>query len=289
MSNAGADYTAQLRSLMQTVGIASFRALSQAASVSERQIDRLRKGEIAEMRLAVLIRLSQTLQRPIETLIQQFSDPATTHQGLDPSSDQVSDYRRTDQPLDQHPNQHSNQRTDQLSESEVQPPLTPTAHLLAHPPTHLPANALIQDASEKVAHSSPGEIEQLRQEYQRLQSQLEQQRLQLQQEFQQTSLHILESWLLFYPAAAYAAQQKPDAPAVKLLPLMRPIEQLIKSWGVEMVAPVGAEVPFDPQYHQLEAGTANPGDPVRIRKPGYRHGNKLLHRAKVTPVEPPPT
>lgn len=276
MSNAGADYTAQLRSLMQTVGIASFRALSQAASVSERQIDRLRKGEIAEMRLAVLISLSQTLQRPIETLIQQFSDPATTHQGLDQFSDQVSD--------DQHPDRHSNQRTDQLFKSEIQPPLTP----IAHPPAHPPASALIQDASEKAAHSSPGEIEQLRQEYQRLQSQLEQQRLQLQQEFQQTSLHILESWLLFYPAAAYAAQQKPDAPAVKLLPLMRPIEQLIKSWGVEMFAPVGAEVPFEPQYHQLEAGTANPGDPVKIRKPGYRQGEKLLHRAKVTPVEPPP-
>ncbi|MCU0524174.1 MAG: helix-turn-helix domain-containing protein [Elainella sp. Prado103] len=227
------DYTAQLRSLMQSANIASFRSLSQIAGISERQVERLRKGEIANMRLSVLIRLSQVFQQPIASLIRLFSETSIADPGLDPASGQ------------------------ELSE-----------------PSTFPA----------LSNAQADEIQQLRQEYHRLQSQLQAQRLQLQQEFQRTSLNILESWLIFYPAAAYAAQQKPDVPAINLLPLMRPIEQLIRAWGVEMLDPVGSEVPFDPQYHQLEGGDAQPGDRVKIRKPGYRQGEHLLYRAKVTPV-----
>jgi molecular chaperone GrpE (heat shock protein) len=124
----------------------------------------------------------------------------------------------------------------------------------------------------------------LKQEYQRLQIQLEQQRERLWQEFQRSTLQALESWLLQFPTAAYAAQQNPQVPATRLLPLMRPIEQLLKDWGVEAIAPVGAELPFDPQLHQLLDGTANPGEPVQVRYMGYLQGDKLLHRAKVSPV-----
>jgi hypothetical protein len=106
----------------------------------------------------------------------------------------------------------------------------------------------------------------------------------LQQEFQQASLQILESWLVQYPTAAHAAQQNSDMPAIRLLPLMRPVEQLIKSWGVEAIAPVGSEHPYDPHLHQLMEGTAEVGDRVKIRYAGYRQGEKLLHRAKVSPV-----
>lgn len=121
-------------------------------------------------------------------------------------------------------------------------------------------------------------------EYQRLRSQLDQQRQTLQQEFQQASLHTLESWLLQYPTAAYAAQQNPAAPAVRLLPLLRPVEQLIQDWGIEAIAPVGSEQAYDPQLHQLMEGTAAIGDRVKVRYTGYRQGNKLLYRAKVSPV-----
>jgi DNA-binding Xre family transcriptional regulator len=123
----------------------------------------------------------------------------------------------------------------------------------------------------------------LQQEYQRLQNQLQQQQITSQEKFQNTSLQILESWLIQYPTAAYAAQQN-DIPASRLLPLMHPVEQLIKAWGVEAIAPVGAEVPYDPQVHQLMEGNAGVGEPVRIRYTGYRQGEKLLYRAKVSPA-----
>jgi DNA-binding Xre family transcriptional regulator len=126
----------------------------------------------------------------------------------------------------------------------------------------------------------------LQAEYDRLQVQMQQQRESLLQEFQLTSLDTLESWLRNWPTAAYAAQKNPDLPAVRLLPLLHPVEQLLQTWGVEAIAPVGSELPYDPQQHQLRDGQAEPGDPVTIRSPGYRQGNKLLYRAEVSLRKP---
>ena len=154
---------------------------------------------------------------------------------------------------------------------------------------HKLAQALQVSVVELVAEFSelavaPPTDTNLRQEYQRLQLQLQQQRETLQQEFQNTSLQILESWLIQYPTAAYAAQQN-DVPASRLLPLMRPVEQLIKAWGLEASAAVGEEVAYDPQIHQLMEGNAEVGDRVRVRYTGYRQGEKLRYRAKVSPVK----
>lgn len=125
----------------------------------------------------------------------------------------------------------------------------------------------------------------LQQEYQRLRQELEEQRQALLQEFVQSSLQVLESWLVQWPTAAYAAQQNPQAPAVKLLPLLRPVEKLLLEWGVEAIASVGAQLPYDPQQHQLMEGTAQPGDPIKVRYTGYRQGDRLLYRAKVSPIQ----
>ncbi len=127
-------------------------------------------------------------------------------------------------------------------------------------------------------------LDTLKQEYQRLQQQLEQQREILAQEFQQASVQSLESWLLQWPTAAFVAQQNPQLPAVKLLPLVKPVTDLLKHWGVEAIASVGETIPYDPQWHQLMEGSAEPGETVKIRYVGYRQGEKLLYRAKVSLV-----
>ncbi|MBW4519817.1 MAG: hypothetical protein KME16_08985 [Scytolyngbya sp. HA4215-MV1] len=128
------------------------------------------------------------------------------------------------------------------------------------------------------------ELAALRQEYDRLQTQLDEQRKTLWQEFQQSCLQVLEPWMLQFPTAAYAAQNNPQVPAVKLLPLMRPVEQLLQTWEVTAIAPVGTEIPFDPHQHQLMEGVAEPGAQVKVRYTGYLQANKLLYRAKVSPV-----
>lgn len=205
------DYTHLLRDRMQQVGVSSFKALSRASGVSEKQITRLRQGEMATLRLETLLKLSQALQLPIADFLASFSDAA--------------------------------------------PPAKPDTG-----------------------------VDDLKREYDRLQQQLSQQRQTLLHEFQQDSVRILESLLLQLPTAAYAAQQKPDAPAVKLLPLLRPLDQLLQHWGIEPIGAVGSEIAYDPQQHQLMDGAAEPGDRVRVRYVGYRQGTALLYRAKVSPV-----
>ncbi|MBD2013469.1 helix-turn-helix domain-containing protein [Microcoleus sp. FACHB-53] len=207
------DFTHPLQQLMQQAGVSSFKALSRKAAVSERQVRRLRQGQIAQMRVETLLKISQVLQVSMTELLTIFGD-------------------------------------------------TESVDVL----------------------NSPTDMSQ---EYQRLQQQLHEQRETLMQEFQQSSLQVIESWLLQWPTAAYAAQQNQQLPAVRLLPLVRPVEQLLQEWGVEAIASVGAEIPYDPHLHQLMEGTAQPGEAVRVRYIGYRQAEKLLYRAKVSPVGNP--
>jgi molecular chaperone GrpE (heat shock protein) len=211
------DFTQPLQQLMQGVGISSFKALSKTSGVSEKQLRRLRKGQVDQLRVENLLKLSQVLQVSVSELLATFSSVDTNKPWL------------------------PQQETESLTV--------------------------------------------LKQEYQRLQQQLENQRDTLKQEFQQSSLQILESWLVQWPTAAYAAGQNQQLPAVRLLPLVRPVEQLMQEWGVEAIASVGSEIPYDPQWHQLMEGIAQAGELVKVRYTGYRlRDSKLLHRAKVSPV-----
>ena len=210
------DSARPLQQLMQRGGISSYKALSRQAGVSERQVKRLRLGQVSQMRVETLIQLSQALKVSVSELLTTFGE------------------------------------------------------------RELPALGEQTNGEHELAS--------LQQEYQRLRSLLEQQRETLMQEFQMSSLQVLESFLLFWPTAAAAAQEKPDMKAVQLLPLVRPVQQMLQAWGVEAIASVGAEIPYDPQFHQLIKGSAQPGEIVKVRNLGYRQGEKLLHRVKVSPI-----
>ncbi|MEY4518155.1 MAG: hypothetical protein RLZZ499_754 [Cyanobacteriota bacterium] len=123
-----------------------------------------------------------------------------------------------------------------------------------------------------------------RQEYQKLQQEMTQLQQALLVEFQQASLETIESWLLQWPTAATAVRQNPQLPASKLLSLVEPVEQLVKHWNVSTIATVGEELPYDPQNHQLMKGATQAGELVKVRYVGYKQGDKLLHKAKVSPV-----
>ncbi|NWF59009.1 MAG: nucleotide exchange factor GrpE [Fischerella sp.] len=218
MSNSSI-YTQKLQDLMQRVGISSFKALSRATGVSERQILRLRRFGVDQMRVDVLLKLSPALQVSLHELVATFS-----------------------------------------------------------------AQDLVRDRGAPTSELSQ-QMTDLRKEYDRLQLQLQQQQLSLQQEFQQSSLQLLESLLLQFPTAAQKARENPQLPALNIVPLVqKPLERLLQQWGVEAIALVGAELPYDPQLHQLMDGNAQPGEIVKVRYTGYRQGDKLLYRAKVSPL-----
>ncbi len=154
----------------------------------------------------------------------------------------------------------------------------------------IPVNKLIETFVEQsnlinlIAHPEQESVD-LQQEYQKLQQQLKQQQEFLYQEFQQESLQVLESWLLQWPTAAVAVHKNPQLSAEKLLPLVKPVEHLLEQWGVEAIASVGEELPYDPIWHELMKGTAQPGEMVRVRYVGYKKGDKLLYRARVSTLE----
>jgi transcriptional regulator with XRE-family HTH domain len=106
--------------------------------------------------------------------------------------------------------------------------------------------------------------------------------------FQAEVLHILESLILQWPTAAHIAQQNPTFAAVKLVPLMKPIEQLLQSWDIEAIAAVGEAVAYDPTIHQWTGDSAPPERhcPVEVSHVGYRQGERLLYRAKVRAPKP---
>ncbi len=104
-------------------------------------------------------------------------------------------------------------------------------------------------------------------------------------DLQYCALHTLEPFLRFWPTAAHAATQNPAAPAQRILPLVKPIFQLLDQWGVTPIGEVGAIVPFDPQQHQSDSGQLQEGTPVRITHQGYWWGDRLLFRAQVTPAD----
>lgn len=212
------DFTQKLLELMHQKDISSFKALSKLARVSEYQIQRLRKGEIQQMRLEFLVKIAQALQIDLSELINNFSETELIEQ--------------------QASTQHSSQQ-----------------------------------------------IADLKKEYERLQKQLENQEKLLLSQFQQSSLQLLESLLIQFPTAAHKARENRQLPAANIIPLIeKPLNRLLQEWGVEAIASVGAELPYQPEIHQLIEGNAQIEEKVKIRYTGYRQGDKLLYRAKVSPV-----
>lgn len=219
------DFTSQLLELMQEQDISSFKALSKIAGVSEYQIQRLRKGEIQQMRLEFLVKLSQALQIDLGELINNFSEKIV-----------IKQFQQFQQ-------------------------------------------------SASTQQSSSPEITELNKEYERLQKQLENQEQLLLSQFQQSSLQILESLLIQFPTAARKAKENRQLPAANIIPLIeKPITRLLQEWGIEAIAQVGTELPYEPEIHQLIEGNSQPKETVKIRYTGYRQGDKLLYRAKVSPV-----
>lgn len=129
----------------------------------------------------------------------------------------------------------------------------------------------------------------LQKEYERLQRQVEQQTAEAVQACQRAALLQLEPLLEKLPVFLNVIEQNPDFPARQLVPHLRPLERLLTDWDVTTIAPIGSEAGYDPQKHELMEASktaVQPGDRIRVRFAGYYWGDRLLFRAKVSPVQP---
>ena len=203
-------YTVALRTLMKAADIHSYRALATQAEVSRWQVQQLRAGAIAQMRVTAVSSLADALNVSIHELLSQF--------GLE-----------------------SNAPEDKLTGDSV-----------------------------------------LRQEYARLQGKMAEQMERTRSQFQAEALQTLETWLTQWPTIAKRAKDRgKDVPAATILPFVKPVEVLMAEWGVEAIAPVDAQIPYDPTLHQIKGGIAEPGELVHVTRTGSLHKGHLLHRAEV--------
>jgi transcriptional regulator with XRE-family HTH domain len=123
-------------------------------------------------------------------------------------------------------------------------------------------------------------------DYQHLQNQLDHQAEILTTQIQRDALHQLESWLRNWPKVVHAIHNdKPDLLAAKILPLLRPLEILLQTWGVEPIGKIGDRLPYSPQEHQPLSPIENSNVLVEIQRPGYRHQGNLLFRAEVKAID----
>jgi transcriptional regulator with XRE-family HTH domain len=123
---------------------------------------------------------------------------------------------------------------------------------------------------------------QLQAEYKQLEQRLAQNSARVQLEVQRSALNILEPWLKNWPKVLQAVgTSRPELPVAQVLGLLSPIDRLLDAWDLAWIGAIGETIAFDPTEHVAIEGTATLGDPVMVRRPGYRQGDVLLARAEV--------
>lgn len=247
MHDSPKNLTLSLKKMMQAVSISSWQMLSDRAGVSRRAIDSLRKGNGANLRYIDLWKLAATLQININELTAEFIN----------SSNTLSDHFRVE----------INDRI--------------TRDLTVDSSAKLPEEIVIYQ-SEQVQNQNSD----LQAEYQLLLDRLEQQKQDMRSQLIREAVQQIESLILQLPSAAYAAKQNPQLPAKNILPLLRPLDALLQQWEITAIGAVGEQITYDPQEHELmdqamEQAIAV-GDRVLVRYVGYKFGDRLLYRARVS-------
>jgi transcriptional regulator with XRE-family HTH domain len=205
-SSGPAGTEALIAAAMARSGFAHFRTLAQAAAISDHQLRQIRRGQVAQLRLATIQRVAAVLD------------------------------------LDW--------------------------HLLADPPNS--------------PEPTPPTNSELQSEYRRLEQRSAQDSARVQLEVQRSALTILEPWLKNWPKVIQAVKtSRPELPVAQVLGLLGPIDRLLDSWDLSWIGAIGETIAFDPTEHVAIEGIPNIGDPVMVRRPGYRQGDVLLARAEV--------
>ncbi len=130
------------------------------------------------------------------------------------------------------------------------------------------------------------EIEELRQQCQRLREELETQSQQLNTDFRSETFQQLQNLLTSYPTVCKMAEVKPNLPAKYLTSLFTSLDNLVANWNYESIGEPWQEVEYNPQLHQPDKEDIIAGDKVYIRFIGYRSGEKILYPAKVSRTLP---
>jgi molecular chaperone GrpE (heat shock protein) len=122
----------------------------------------------------------------------------------------------------------------------------------------------------------------LKNECTRLQARLETQHQELGYDFRTQAMQQLRSLLVQLPTVRQAAQKNPALGAATVTKLLGSLDNLVADWGYEPIGRVWEAVPYDPHQHQTDGDELAAGEMVYIRFLGYRQGDEVLFKAKVS-------
>lgn len=125
-------------------------------------------------------------------------------------------------------------------------------------------------------------IEDLTGKCEELNQKLEQQPSQLQSSWQEELFTSLQYLLVNYPIAKMVAKLKPNTSIKNFIHLLKPIDDLLKQWQMESIGKPWEKVSFNPEIHYSEEEKLTPEEEVYIRLVGYKQGEKILTKAKVS-------
>jgi molecular chaperone GrpE (heat shock protein) len=126
-------------------------------------------------------------------------------------------------------------------------------------------------------------VSELRKAYAQLESEGEIQVARARQDQALALYQTLEPLLTQLPVVRHAVGEGREVAAADLLALLGPLDVGLAELGLAPIGQVGETLPFDPQTHQMARGPIpGPGEPVTVRHVGYRLGEQLLRRARVS-------
>lgn len=95
----------------------------------------------------------------------------------------------------------------------------------------------------------------------------------------------LEPLLTQLPLVRHAVASGREVEAKDLLDLLGPLDEALGLLGLVAIGEVGGEQPFDPARHQAVGGPApEAGVAVVVKHPGYHLNDRILRRARVSPL-----
>lgn len=143
-----------------------------------------------------------------------------------------------------------------------------------------------QQESEIKIKNLRNQIEKLEKKCQGLNEEIETLPRQLVKDWQKKSFELLQTLLANYPTAKVMVKLKPDFPAKNLIPLLAPLDKILKEWEIESIGKPWEKVSYNPLIHYSDEENLIADEKVYIRFVGYSQKGKILLPAKVNRTLP---
>jgi len=264
------DFDPLLRRRLADLQLPDWNALQRKSGLTPRSLLQARRGRLQKLSLEEVQSLASALQWSLEELLIHYEQPLPHFSQL---AQECADLRRQREQW-----QQQDMTLKQQLAAEVDKVYR----------AHQQIAQLQAQASETQAtlEATRYELDQVQQQCRRLRADLERQAAQLTTDFKDEAFRHLQTLFMNYPTAAMMAEARPTLPAKNLLPLFAPLQNLLDGWGYEAIGSAWEQVLYDPQLHQADSESIEPGELVYIRFVGYREGDRILCPAKVSRTLP---